>query len=328
MNRIDRLTAILIQLQTKRWITSAEIAERFEISQRTVYRDIRALEEAGVPIGSETGRGYFIVEGYHLPPVMFTREEAGALLIAEKLIGKFTDSSVKKYYAAVTDKIKSILPEESKDNLEEMNSKVEVFFSNYPSTSEFPNNFLADIQKALSKGRCLELDYFAGYNQRKTCGRIVDPIGLVFYGNAWHLIGHCKMRNLPRDFRLDRISKLNILDIPAQPKKPGDLKKYFMDYWVKADLFEVKVWFDNSIAGAVVSSKYFFGFIDEYSEGEGVVMSFAVNDYLYIANWLLSFGNRIKVVKPIQLQEIMVEQVKKLSVIYLSDSDHKKQISS
>jgi predicted DNA-binding transcriptional regulator YafY len=68
------------------------------------------------------------------------------------------------------------------------------------------------------------------------------------------------MRNLPRDFRLDRISKLNILDIPAQPKKPGDLKKYFMDYWVKADLFEVKVWFDNSIAGAVVSSKYFFWF--------------------------------------------------------------------
>jgi len=105
MNRIDRLTAILIQLQTKRWITSTEIAARYEISQRTVYRDIRALEEAGVPIGSEAGKGYFLVDGYRLPPVMFTREEAGALLIAEKLVNKLTDRSVKKNFDSAIDKM-------------------------------------------------------------------------------------------------------------------------------------------------------------------------------------------------------------------------------
>ncbi|HEY8512458.1 MAG TPA: HTH domain-containing protein, partial [Cyclobacteriaceae bacterium] len=86
MNRIDRLTAILIHLQSKRLVKAEELASRFDISLRTVYRDVKALMEAGVPIGSEAGVGYFIVDGYHLPPVMFSQEEAGAMLLAGKLV--------------------------------------------------------------------------------------------------------------------------------------------------------------------------------------------------------------------------------------------------
>jgi predicted DNA-binding transcriptional regulator YafY len=317
MNRIDRLTAILIQLQTKRWVTAAEIAERYEISQRTVYRDMRALGEAGVPIGAETGKGYFIVDGYHLPPVMFTREEAGAMLIAEKLVGKLTDSSVSRSFANATDKIKSILPEEAKNSLEEMNSKVEVFYSNQPPGSEYPNNFLASVQKALQEGKCLEIDYHAYYNQQKTCNRVVDPLGLVFYGNVWHLIGYCETRREMRDFRVDRIMKLNIVNIPARVKKEGELKKYFQEYWMHTDLFEVKVWFHRSLLSSIVSSKYYFGYIDEYSQDEGVVMSFAVNDYGYIANWLLSFKDKIRIEHPQKLKEIVVSIVRSLADQYL-----------
>ncbi len=80
MNRIDRLSAILIQLQSKQVVKAQEVADRFGISLRTVYRDIKSLEEAGIPIGAEAGKGYFIMDGYHLPPVMFTKEEASALL--------------------------------------------------------------------------------------------------------------------------------------------------------------------------------------------------------------------------------------------------------
>lgn len=98
MNRIDRLTAILIQLQSKKIVKAEEIANRFEISLRTVYRDVKALMEAGVPIGSEGGIGYFIVDGYHLPPVMFNQEEASAMLMAGKLVEKMTDLSVRKAF--------------------------------------------------------------------------------------------------------------------------------------------------------------------------------------------------------------------------------------
>src|ERR1051326_614442 len=98
MNRIDRLTAILIHLQTKRVVKAEEISDRFEISLRTVYRDVKALMEAGVPIGSEAGKGYFIVDGYHLPPVMFNQEEASSMLVAGKLVEKLTDQSIRKAF--------------------------------------------------------------------------------------------------------------------------------------------------------------------------------------------------------------------------------------
>jgi len=318
MNRIDRLTAILIQLQTKKWITASEIADRYEISQRTVYRDMRALEEAGVPIGSEAGKGYFIVEGYHLPPVMFTREEAGAMLIAGKLVDKMTDDSVRKWYLSATDKIKSVMPETEKTALEEMNAQVEVFHARQRRGAEYPDNFLTTIQQALGKGRCLKIDYHASYNQERTSGRIIDPLGLVFYGNAWHLIGYCKMRQEMRDFRVDRILKMEITEECTSEKRPGELKEYFKDLWLSSDLFEVKVWFDESLATSLGSSKYYFGYIDEYPEGGGVIMSFAVNDYSYIAHWLLSFGLKIKIIQPAELQQCMIDHVKTLAQIYLN----------
>src|SRR5882672_8075758 len=98
MNRIDRLTAILIHLQTKRVVRAEEIASRFGMSLRTVYRDVKALMEAGVPIGSEAGKGYFIVDGFHLPPVMFSQEEASAILLAGKLVEKMTDESIRQAF--------------------------------------------------------------------------------------------------------------------------------------------------------------------------------------------------------------------------------------
>src|ERR671912_2541564 len=108
MNRIDRLTAILIQMQTKKGVKAEEMSDRFEISLRTVYRDVKALMEAGVPIGSEAGKGYFIVNGYHLPPVMFTQDEANSMLLAAKIVDKMTDDSIRKAYESALLKIKSV----------------------------------------------------------------------------------------------------------------------------------------------------------------------------------------------------------------------------
>jgi predicted DNA-binding transcriptional regulator YafY len=317
MNRIDRLTSILIQLQTKRWITSLEIADRYEISQRTVYRDIRALEEAGIPIGAEAGKGYYLVEGYRLPPVMFTREEAGALLIAEKLVNKLTDLSVKSNFSFAIDKIKAVLPLREKDIVDSLNSRVEVFYQKPAGDMEYPNTYLISIQRALTDNKCLSIDYHAFHSQEKTCGRVIDPLGLVFYSNAWHLIGYCKLRKDMRDFRLDRIINLEVLDECAREKKPGELKQYFRDYWQTVDLFEVKIWFEKELARTLASMKYYFGFIDENVEEGGVTMSFAVTEYSYIAHWLLSFGDKIRIVKPNELRDKMVQIVKELQEIYI-----------
>ncbi len=317
MNRIDRLTAILIQLQTKRWLTAFEIADRFEISQRTVYRDLRALDEAGVPIGCEPRKGYFLVDGYHLPPVMFTRDEAGAMLIANKLVEKLTDPSVKQNFNNAVDKIKAVLPEKEKEYVNGLNSQVEVFY-HHTENEVYPNNYLTMIQQALAGSKCLKLSYHAFYSNEKTCGRIVDPVGLVFYGNAWHLIGYCKLRKELRDFRLDRILNLELSNEVASEKNHENLTKYIENLWMTSELFEVQIWFDHSISGMIASTKYYFGYIDEKSKDNGVVMSFAVTDYNYIAHWLLSFGDKIIIIKPVELKNIVEASVRRLAEIYLN----------
>src|SRR6185312_10720614 len=126
MNRIDRLTAILIQLQSRRVVKAQDIAERFSISLRTVYRDIRTLEEAGIPLLGEAGVGYSIMDGYRLPPVMFTKEEATAFLTAEKLIEKLTDNTTGEHYRSAMYKIKSVLRSAEKDYLENLDANIHV----------------------------------------------------------------------------------------------------------------------------------------------------------------------------------------------------------
>src|ERR1700712_4761526 len=129
MNRIDRISAILIQLQSRRVVKAGDIADRFNISLRTVYRDIKTLEQAGIPLIGEAGVGYSIMDGYRLPPVMFTREEATAFLTAEKFVEKLTDASTVATYQSAMYKIKAILKTTEKDLLEDMDANIAVFKS-------------------------------------------------------------------------------------------------------------------------------------------------------------------------------------------------------
>jgi len=114
VNRLDRLTAILIHLQTKRVVWTQELADRFGINLRTVYRDICSLEEAGVPIGAEAGIGYVLTD-YHLPPVMFTNAEASSLTFGAKLIESWGDKSVQTAFKSALYKIKSVLKRADQD---------------------------------------------------------------------------------------------------------------------------------------------------------------------------------------------------------------------
>ena len=105
-NRLSRLTAILIQLQSKRIVTASELANKFNISKRTIYRDIKALEQSGVPVLMEEGKGYTLMDGYKIPPVMFTEKQANALILAEQLVLNIKDASFVKDYSEAIDKIK------------------------------------------------------------------------------------------------------------------------------------------------------------------------------------------------------------------------------
>jgi predicted DNA-binding transcriptional regulator YafY len=320
MNRIDRLTAILIHLQTKRVVKAEEISNRFEISLRTVYRDVKALMEAGVPIGSEAGKGYFIVDGYHLPPVMFTQDEASSMLLAGKLVDKMADKSVRNAYGSAMHKIKSVLNEAEKDHLQNLESHIEVFLrSRYEvkEREEFPDHFMTEIQRAVAKKEVLRIDY--SNNEEEMTQREVEPIGIFYYSMAWHLIGWCKLRNGYRDFRADRIKTLVNTGQAFEGRNLISLKEYFQSmFQSNSNLTKAVVVFEKS----VLRGRPLYGSISQIDLGDKVRAEFMIDSLSYLARWLLMYGSAVEVEEPEQLRRSMAELVEELHEHYIAISAH------
>jgi len=222
--RISRLTAILTQLQTKRLLTATELANKFSVSIRTIYRDIRALEQSGVPILTEDGKGYTLMEGYRIPPVMFTESQANALVLAEQLVLKNKDASFVKDYSDAIEKIKAVLGHTIKDNANLLAERTR--FSQNTNRERNSNN-LSDLQFALTNFYLTQIDYTNETNKATT--RLIEPFALLSTQENWLLVAWCRLRNEFRYFRLDRIKKLEILTEKFTPHKMT-LQEYFDRY--------------------------------------------------------------------------------------------------
>jgi predicted DNA-binding transcriptional regulator YafY len=315
MNRIDRLSAILIQLQTKRVVRAEEIADRFEISLRTVYRDVKALMEAGVPIGSEAGKGYFIVDGYHLPPVMFTQPEASAMMVAAKLVEKMTDKSIREEFGSALNKIRAVLNDREKDHLESLQQHVEVWQQSRPE-SAFPDRFLTDIQQAVVAKEVLHMDYFSGYTDELTI-REVEPIGLFYYGEAWHLIAWCRLRGGYRDFRADRIKDLRSTGQKFDPRNLFTLKEYLATVvQSNKEMVKVVVLFQKAAVRYIGNTRYGYGFVSEEEHDGRIRMTFLTCYLKGITRWLLMFGNQVEIESPESVRDMMVQLVEELNDHY------------
>lgn len=319
MNRIDRLTAILIQLQTKRVVKAEEIGDRFDISLRTVYRDVKALMEAGVPIGSEAGKGYFIVDGFHLPPVMFNQDEASAMLVGGKLVDKMGDKSVKSAFNSALHKIKSVLNEAERDHLENLDEHVGVFLRSryeHRDKEEFPDHFLTDIQRAIARHEVLKLNYSnAGGAQSE---REVEPVAIYYYSLAWHLIAWCHMRKQFRNFRSDRIKSLINTGQTFEPRSKISLEEFFnAQIQSNPNLIRVVATFDkNGMQGEKI-----YGSIAQEDLGDQVRCEFLMDNLEYMARWFLTFGTSVTIQEPQQLKMIMADLSRELYHHYQNNQE-------
>jgi len=221
MHRLTRLLSILTLLQGRKYTTAEQIAEHFGISVRTVYRDIKALGEQGVPVGFEPAKGYFLVQGYFLPPVSFSSEEANALLLMESVVGSFADKSIQKHYTTALQKVKAVLRTTQKEQLETLNKHISF---HVPECFKYDQEYLSALQSAITHRHLLELDY--ENKEGLASKRQVEPIGLVFYALAWHLIAWCHLRNEYRDFRVTRIRAMRCLDVPFKKLEHMPLSEY------------------------------------------------------------------------------------------------------
>ncbi|MCI0728920.1 MAG: YafY family transcriptional regulator [Chloroflexi bacterium] len=310
MNRVDRLMAYLLLFQSRGLMRAQDFARRFEISERTVYRDIQALGEVGVPIVAMPGEGYRLMPGYYLPPIAFSPEEARALFLAVSMLSGFTTAGdTQKAAQAALEKIRAVLPAATLRQAEALQAIIRFFaFPNSPLDFDDPR-FLR-LQEAIHRRQVVHLRYHAQHSNEVT-ERDVEPMQLVMIDKAWVLSAYCRLRQGARAFRLDRIDKLTLRqeqftprDLGVQIPQPGPLR--------------IVVRFDASIVRWVRERQHYSldetetAAINNSSEEGDALMVYRPRSFDQIEGWLFSWGEKVEILEPAELRRHMAKIARRI----------------
>lgn len=299
-NRFDRIVAILTQLQSSRVLKAQELAERFQVSLRTIYRDIRSLEEAGVPVSGEAGVGYSLMEGYRLPPVMFTREEASSFVAAEKLMQKFTDKKVAADYGAAMFKIRSVLRGNLKDHVDALGPQIWMNPADETGTEPIPGS-LGLLLESITEKKQVHIEYRA-FDSEHPSLRNIEPVGLFHAENNWNMMAYCHLRNDYRQFRTDRILKINRTDADFTRDHPS-IDVFRKTEWPGAD-YRVVIRVSKDVCKYLRAGKKYYGIVEEKTIGNQIEMTFLTQgDGEGLARWFMMFGDTGEVVEPIAFRD-------------------------
>ena len=307
MNRIDRLLALILYLQSRRTCTAEAMAEHFGLSVRTIYRDIAALGEAGVPILAEAGIGYSLMKGYLLPPVNFSEQEAYALSTGVMLAQRMTTHSYNEKMQSALDKIKAVLPNEAKHRLELLAKGMATPQTEHPQQAD-----LSVLQQAIARQQLLTFDY---QNASQTQSyREVEAAGLVFYLGRWHVIAWCRLRQDFRDFRTDRIQNMQLHSEQFQTRANFNAKDFLQSGTPPAQL-TAQILFAHTAADRA-RREWWQGITGEQQNSKGSVMTLSCSDWTSLACWVLSLGTAAKVLAPEELKQEMLKQSSAVLALY------------
>lgn len=304
MNRTDRLVAMVMHLQGRRLVRAEDMAVHYGVSVRTIYRDIAALGEAGVPIAGEAGVGYSLVKGYHLPPVMLTADEAAALFVGGEMVRRFTDASLSAATDAALDKLRAVLPRDRQDHVERLARQTVVLGRRGDiKTDPAAQPWLLAVQRGVAQRRVLRLAY-RGAGRAEETQREVEPLGVVFYGGAWYLVAWCRLRQGYRHFRTDRIVRLEMLP-EAMPARPDfSLARHLEQEMAQAETLAARVWF-SARAQERARSESYATLVEEKKRDGGGEFTLYTYSLEWLARWVLSFGRDAEAVEPAALRELV-----------------------
>ena len=312
MNRTDRLVAIVMFLQGRRVVRAEELAKQFEVTIRTVYRDISALSEAGVPVVGEAGVGYTLVKGYHLPPVMLTSEEAAALFLGGEIVKGFTDASFHQPMATALDKLRAVLPRERQDQVGRLSRNTVVMNRRCPQMDKDPAGqpWLMAVQQGVAERRVLRMRY-QGKARVEETAREVEPLGVAFYGGAWYLVGWCRLRAALRHFRVDRIQSLDPCTETFARREDFSLVRHLEEMDEKVETFPARVWFSHEARDRAARESH-ATLVAEKTRDGGTEFALYTYSLEWLAGWILSFGGEAEALEPAELRERVCEKIAQL----------------
>ncbi|PTY01892.1 YafY family transcriptional regulator [Verrucomicrobia bacterium LW23] len=330
MNRMDRLVGLILLLQGKRVITAEEMAAHFEISLRTIYRDLAALSEAGVPIAAEAGVGYSLMRGYHVPPVMFTEEEAAALYISGEIAERLADASLRASLKSAMLKISSILPANRREYVSRLRRAVSVWPLMAPTAPPADEDdapppeqraAFMPLQDAVVRRKCVALRYNAA-GRGDISQRIVEPLGLVFYSRQWHLIAHCRMRRDFRDFRLDRVAAWEVLEETYDGHESFSLNDFLRESIDRHELYPAVLHVCPGLVDRLLAAAPgAFGGAGPTPRTQRLpdgrirleILLFSIR---WTATWLLGFGTGVQAVEPPELVAAVQDAARQTLSLY------------
>lgn len=314
--RFDRIVEILIQLQSKRIVKAKELAERFDVSLRTIYRDIKSLEQAGVPIMGEAGMGYSLIDGYKLPPVVFTKKEALSFVAAEKLAQKFLDKSMGDELANAIFKIKAVLKMDEKELVSAMESQIVMNKTSYKTFNEEVPHALSTLFESIAQ--CQQVDVlYKGTADKDPQIRTLEPLGLFHESGFWYMVAYCLKRADYRQFRADRIHDIKLSAIPYS-KKHMSISEFLANRQHSEDTTLVRISVEKEMARFLGWERNMYGFLTEEIRKDTVEMTFkSRNVQQEFARWYLMFADKATILEPeslkIAVKNLMTAAVDKMN---------------
>ena len=298
---------ILLRLQARGELRAEDLAAHFEVSVRTIYRDVEALCETGVPVVATPGKGYRLMDGYFLPPLSFTADEAALLILGGEMVRDRVDPLLRQAAEDALRKLASVLPPERRAEMERRRQGL--FFASLARQANDRRLVLA--RRAIEERRVVRLLYHA-FRREQPDPRDVEPIRLVHFGDAWHLAGYCRLRQGPRLFRLDRIDGLELLSERFSPG-PHHTVPERVDPNV-LDVPEAWVRFDPDVVRWVRERQPFTLLREESGPDpeDGPIFVYALRNERELLTWLLTWGRGVEVLGPASLRAALADEARVL----------------
>ncbi len=306
MNRTDRLLAIVLELQARGRQRAEDLAATFEVSKRSIYRDMQALGEAGVPLISVPGQGYVLMQGYFLPPLSFSTEEATMLLLGSDVMAQSFDEQYRRAAQSASRKIEGVLPQQLRDEVQYLRTAINFVLPNSQDRSGEKEK-LQQLRRAIIDRRIVRFVYHTRYSssgQTERQTREADPYGLAYVHSGWLLSAYCHLRQAMRTFRLDRMEALEVLPQTFQ-RVPG--RKMAPPRRDEAGNMLVRVRFDREVERWVREARPFF-IVGEEETADGLLVTCSVRRESEIHQWLLSWGRHVHVLEPDSLREWLAQE--------------------
>lgn len=309
MNRTDRLLAIMLELQRRKQIRAEDLAESFEVSVRTIYRDMQALSEAGVPLVAITGQGYSLMEGYFLPPLNFTGEEALMLVLGSDFVRQNFDAQYRDASQSASQKIEAVLPESLRDEVNYLRQNITFFTMR--TLDDVQHEQLRQLRRAVMARQTVRIHYskrIRDGDELPPTVRDIDPYSLSHLNNDWYVMARCHLREGLRIFKLARIDQLHLTDKTFI--RPRD----FVPDWIgdgRRRQVEVKVVFAPQVirwAREILP----YSVVAEDETDNGVVITLRVEDEREVVQWLLGWGAGVRVIEPESLKQRLIDEAQRL----------------